>query len=136
MAEKKVVFHVDNIVSIVNPEIVVRVGYPLTKTEALEAVEKEYSDKVHAFMREVGAETDDFGNLGYDPSLYHDLLDSLSSHWLKRHNYGGKERKIYTETDVRLRNRNPWRVLSKRLVKTGTYNSGGGDGPKRLVRRT
>lgn len=124
MSEKRVVYHVDNIVKIINPNVVVRVGYPLTKTQALEVVEKEYNDKIHAFMRNIGAEIDDIG-YDFDPSLYHDLTKALASHWLKKRNYGGKERKLYTERDERLLRRNPWRVLSKRVVKTGTYNSGG-----------
>lgn len=127
MNARKPVYHVDNIVKIINPEIVQRVGYPLTKAEALDAAEKEYSEKIHDFMREVGAEESEpsFGTYpDYDPALYHDLLNALSSHWLKKRNYGGKERKIYTERDERIL-RSTWRVLSKRTVKTGTYNHGG-----------
>lgn len=127
VTKKKQVFHVDNIVKIINPEVVIRVGYPLTKIQALDAAETEYSEKIHAFMRDVGAETDDdaFGGANSDPALYHDLVDALASHWLKRRNYGGKERKIYTEANDHLRHYGPWRVLSKRVVKTGTYNNGG-----------
>lgn len=124
---RKQVYHVDNIVKITTPEIVVRVGYPLTKAQALEVAEKEYSDKIHAFMREVGAEevNASFGEHSeYGPRLYHALVDAMAAYWLKKQNYGGKERKIYTERDERVM-RTTWRVLSKRVVKTGTYNHGG-----------
>lgn len=127
---RRTVYHVEDIVAIINPEIVIRVGYPLTKNDALEAVEKEHGDKVRAFMCEVGAALPDDPFLNspeYDPCLYGDLLNALSSHWLKRKGYGGKERKIYTEADERIKGTS-WRVLSKRMVKTGTYNRGGYSG--------
>lgn len=117
---RRVVYRVDDIVRVVNPEIVVRVGYPLTKQDALN------NDYIHTIMRAVGAEQDESitGGLDYEPSLYHDLLNALSSWWLKQRNYGGKERRIYTERDERLL-QTKWRVLSRRRVKTGTYHPGG-----------
>jgi hypothetical protein len=47
---------------------------------------------------------------------------------LRQKSFGGKERKIYTETNEALRNTKGWRVVSKRTVKTGTYSSGGWGG--------
>lgn len=127
---KKVVYHVDDVVKIINPAVVVRVGYPLTKQDALDAVEKEYAEAAQAFMVTIGAaERDDsyFNSPNYDPRFYGDLLNILASRWLRLKNYGGKERKIYTEVDDRILH-TTWRVLSKRVVKTGTYNHGGYSG--------
>lgn len=127
---KRVVYHVDNIVRIVEPAIVVRVGYPLTKNDALDAAEKEYGEKIRAFMCEVSAALPDdpfFNSPEYDPHLYGDLLNAMSSRWLRVKGYGGKERKIYTEADERIKE-TTWRVLGKRTVKTGTYNRGGYSG--------
>ncbi len=127
---KRIIYHVDNIVRIVQPEIVLRVGYPLTKRNALEAIEKEYNEKILAFMQELGAARPDDPFLNspeYDPRLYGDLQEALASYWLRLKRYGGKERKIYTEHDERLL-QTTWRVLSRRTVKTGIYNHGGYSG--------
>jgi hypothetical protein len=51
--QRKHIYHVDDIVTIVNPEIFVRVGYPLTREMAMEAAAKEYDERIYAFMREV-----------------------------------------------------------------------------------
>lgn len=127
---KRITYHVDDIVRIVNPAIVLRVGYPLTKNDALDAAEKEYGEKIRLLMCEVGAAQPDdtyFNSPEYDPRLYGDLIDAMASRWLRVKGYGGKERKIYTEHDEKLL-QTKWRVLSKRTVKTGTYNRGGYSG--------
>ena len=127
---KQTIFHVGDKVRIVEPLQVVRVGYPLTKTDALDAAEKQYAEKIHTFMRELGLEHDDtaFGGADYDGRLYNDLLDALASRWIRAKGFGGKERKVYTEADERLRNTSGWTVSSKRRVKTGTYCAGGYSG--------
>lgn len=129
-SKKKQVFHVDNIVKIINPEVVIRVGYPLTKHQALEAAEKEYADKIQSFMCSVNAAQPDDPLLNspeYDPRLYGDLVNAMAGYWLRQKGYGGKERKVYTERDERI-TQTTWRVLSKRVVKTGIYNHGGYSG--------
>ena len=126
----RVVYHVDDEVRILNPAIVTRVGYPLTKQDALDAVEKEFAETIRGFMVSVGAaQTDDlyFNSPEYDPLLYGDLLNVMASRWLRVKGYGGKERKIYTEVDEGIQS-TTWRVLSKRNVKTGIYNRGGYSG--------
>jgi hypothetical protein len=127
---KRTVFHVGDKVRVVEPLQVVRVGYPLTITDALNAAEKEYAEKVHVFMRDLGLEHNDdaLGGTDYDGRLYNDLLNALASHWIRSKRFGGKERKIYTEVNERLRNTSGWTVLSKRHVKTGTYCRGGCSG--------
>lgn len=122
---KRTVYHVDDLVRIINPQVVKRVGYPLTKEQAVDAAEKEYNEKIYAFMRDISVSPNEFTVHDADPRLYGDLVDAVSSYWLRLNGYGGKERKIYTETDERIRNTSGWRVLSKRIVKTGTYSNGG-----------
>jgi len=127
----RIVYHVDDLVKVVKPDVVVRVGYPLTKEMALDAAEKEYGDKIRDFMCNVGAaEADDqfFNSPEYDPRLYGDLLNAMASRYLRVKGYGGKERKIYTEVNEQLRATSGWTVISKRRVKTGTYCSGGYSG--------
>lgn len=128
---KRIVYHVGDIVKIVSPAVVTRVGYPLSKQDALDTAEKEYNEKIVAFMREVGAAQPDdplFNSPEYDPCLYGDLLNALAGYWLRQKGYGGKERKIYTEINEQLRNTTGWKVTSKRYVKTGTYCRGGYSG--------
>lgn len=127
MAQKKIVYHVDDIVRIVEPRRFIRVGYPLTKEQALEAAEKEYAKEIQAFMATVNAaQSDDpyFNSPEYDPRLYGDLLNAMATRWLRLKGYGGKERSIHTEMDESLRG-TVWRVVNKRTVKTGIYNNGG-----------
>jgi hypothetical protein len=119
------VYHVGDIVRIVEPLVVVRVGYPLTKIEALDAAEKEYSLKIYDFIANITGQANEFVITETDPRLYHDLVDALASYWLRLKGYGGKERKIYTEVNEELRDTGGWRVFNKRTVKTGTYNAGG-----------
>jgi len=124
---KRIVFHVGDKVRVIEPLQVIRVGYPLTKTDALDAVEKEYGDEIRNFMCSVGAaQADDtfFSSPEYDPRLYGDLLNAMASRYLRVKGYGGKERKVYTEVNERLRATSGWTVISKRHVKTGIYCSG------------
>ncbi len=123
--DKKIVFHIGDLVTIINPEVFIRVGYPLTRNYALEVAQKEYTERVYAFMREVSPEPELFTVHNSDPRLYGDLVDALASYWLRLNNYGGKERRIYTEPMESLRHTKGWRVVSKRIVKTGVYAAGG-----------
>jgi hypothetical protein len=126
---KQTIYHVGDKVRIVEPLQVVRVGYPLTMTDASNAAEEEYADKILPFMRDLGLiQNDHFGGMNFDGRLYNDLLNALASHWIRSKGFGGKERKIYTEVNERLRGTSGWTVLSKRHVKTGTYCSGGYSG--------
>jgi hypothetical protein len=123
---KRTVYHVGDRVQVVEPLVVIRVGYPLTKEDALKAVEKEHAQKVSDFIVSVTGNPVDITTT--DPRLCADLLDALASHWIRSKGFGGKERKIYTEIDERFRNTSGWTVCSKRHVKTGTYCSGGYSG--------
>lgn len=125
---KRTIFHVGDKVRVIEPQRVVRAGYPLTKNMAVEAAVKEYDERIYAFMREVCDTPDQFTVHDVDPRLYNDLVDALASYWIRSKGFGGKERKIYTELDERLRNTSGWTVRSKRHVKTGTYCNGGYSG--------
>jgi hypothetical protein len=123
---KQVVYHVGDKVRVVEPLQVIRVGYPLTKEDALRAVEEEYAQKVADFIVSVTGQP--IGLTNTDPRLCADLMDALASYWIRSKGFGGKERKIYTEVNERLRNTSGWTVISKRHVKTGTYCAGGYSG--------
>jgi hypothetical protein len=127
-ATKRSVFHVGDKVRIVEPLQVVRVGYPLTKEDALGAVEKEYSLRIYDFIASLTEQPSEFVITDADSRLYNDLLEALASHWIRSKEFGGKERKIYTEVNEQLRNMSGWTVTSRRHVKTGTYCRGGYSG--------
>lgn len=122
---KRQVYHTGDIVRIIEPLVVTRVGYPLTKQDALVAVESQYAQRIYDFIASLLNRPTEFVITETDPRLYNDLLDALASYWIRQQGYGGKERKIYTEPDEQLRSTDGWRVLSKRTVKTGTYCAGG-----------
>ena len=96
----RMVYHVDDLVKVVKPDVVIRVGYPLTKEDALKAVEKEYAQRVSDFIVSVTGQPVELTNT--DPRLCADLFDALASYWIRLKGFGGKERKIYTEAGERI----------------------------------
>jgi hypothetical protein len=126
MVAKRMICRVGDKVRIVEPLQIVRVGYPLTKEDALKAVEKEYAQQVSDFIVSVIGKPIELTDT--DPRLCADLFDALASYWIRSKGFGGKERKIYTEANERFRGTSGWTVISKRHVKTGTYCSGGYSG--------
>jgi hypothetical protein len=120
------VYHVGDRVRILEPLQVIRVGYPLTKEDALRAVEKEYAQQVSDFIVSITGKPVKLTNT--DPRLCADLFEALALYWIRSRGFGGKERKIYTEANERFRDTSGWTVRSKRHVKTGTYCNGGYSG--------
>lgn len=104
------IIRVGDKVKILNPEIFIRCGYPLTPPDVYEEVAKLYGEKINAFVRET---------LGFPPKqmptteeeidydFYYDsreartledkILNAFCYYSVKMKGFGGKERKIYTE---------------------------------------
>lgn len=111
------VIRVDDYVKIVTPDFFIRCGYPLTKEIVKETLlTKEKKLKILQLL-EIKTETLDFIE---ENKTYQKILDELAYHILKQNEFGGKERKIYTETLQDLTNKE-YRVISKSVKKTGFY---------------
>jgi hypothetical protein len=129
-------------VTIVNPEIVVRWGYPLCKQIVKDTlISQKQKEALYALLRAFdlprppnqGKELtgDLFG--GWldgliastpDTTAHDKILDVLSYEVLKKKMFGGKERKLYTEHRESLREARG-EVVDKKVVQSGTYKPGG-----------
>lgn len=117
---RKVVYHVGDCVTVIEPRTFVRVGYPLTLESARAHVTGNHGKEVNDFLSRFEPDLD----ITQDYKLFYDVVDAIARHHMRVMRFGGKERSIYTELDESLRNSNGWTVISKRVVKTGTYTPG------------
>jgi len=119
------VYRVGDMVKIVEPQVVFRVGYPLTLEDGMKAAEEKWSAKVNEFMKEIDGGTEALRDIfDYDARLYNDLVHALGSYHLRVVKFGGRQRSIHAETHEELRNTAGWKVIKKRHVKTGTWSPG------------
>jgi len=108
-----------DIVRIVNPEFFDRCGYGLTKEILFNEVNEKYGKDVKELIRKVHEEeTNTDFLLACDT-----ILDSLCYLQLKKMNFGGPERKIFTKIIEGLRGK-LGKVSFIRYVQTGTYVPG------------
>jgi len=124
-------------VRIVNPEVVVRWGYPLCKQIVKDTlITPEQKEAVYALLRAFGVPppapilSDPFDPLNIIPQdtyLYDKVMDLLAYEILKQNQFGGRERKVYSERKESLLNATGY-VVEKKVVQSGTYNHGGGYG--------
>lgn len=115
----------DNI-KIIIPEMVERVGYPLTKKLIVESMTVEQKSKLYRTIAEIfGLKhySGDSNLLFYDTKDDDRLLYAIAGRILKEKGWGGRERKIYTAIDESYRGQ-VYTVYKKKVVKTGKYNHG------------
>jgi len=113
MVERKEVFHIGDRVRIVNPFVFIRCGYPLTKRMAEELITSEQEEAVREMFRKVGFPD-------HTQKNYWKVIDAITSELLRKHKWGGDERKIYTECYPRLYDK-IGTVVGKKIVRTGIY---------------
>jgi hypothetical protein len=141
MSLKPHVYHPHDEVTIVNPVIVTRVGYPLTPDSVYPTVEEALRGdvatlyrKLHDLARGEVSKVSDltpsdtlldrFDTLpDRDPILY-----QLAYRYVRLVGFGGKERSLHTKVSEELRGQKA-RVLSKRNVRTGSYYPPRSTGP-------
>lgn len=136
MSKSKEVFRYHDRVRIINPEVFIRCGYPLTKQMIKDTMTKEQLDAIHTMFHSFGIITDisklppdqiAFGLRTYieriDDKAFSRVRDVIAGCILEQEGWGGKERKIYTERREDLLNATAT-VHDKRVVKTGTHVSG------------
>lgn len=113
----KHVYRIGDRVTIAEPRIFQRVGYPTSHEAAVQHVEPLVREGLAALFEKVGARLDG-GNRDYDRAL-----SAIAHAYLRSVRYGGPERSIHTLLDEERRGREA-AVAGKRCVKTGTYSTG------------
>ena len=129
MSKRKNIIRVGDNVKIVNPEIVIRWGYPLTKQIVKDTIiTQEQKDSIYTMMTKFGyvpvPQLFDGSNTEAD-YIYEKLLDTMAYHLISKHGFGGKDRRLFVENKESLRNKSG-QVIERKVVKTGTYHTGGG----------
>lgn len=132
MKQKKIVYHLGDIVRIIVPQIFLRCGYPWTKEYVKENVfTEEQKQSIKDLMSKFGYPYLDsfFGNdvlssksYGYQNQVYEELADRLAYWVMKDKGFGGRIRSVYTKERLEIKG---WsgRVVSKQVVNSGTYDS-------------
>lgn len=129
--KKKDVIRVGDTVKIINPEVVDRVGYPLTKAMLMEQQTPEQLKAIRDMFRAFGVviypENElDLSRLGmskdYD-RIYERVRYLMAEVSIKKEGWGGKEKKLYTYTLEPIRNKLAT-VVARRTTKTGIYHAG------------
>ncbi len=127
MSKRKNVIRVNDVVKIVNPEFVVRVGYPLSKKMIQSSLTHEQLALVKAIFNQFDISTDALFDSSRPPSegerAYEKVLDILSGVLLAKKLWGGSQRSIHTELIEKHRDIQ-CTVMEKRFVKTGKYQPG------------
>lgn len=126
-----------DLVTVINPEFVIRVGYPMSYRDAFDFVVEHHYDEVEELLRRtvfkpIGAPLTD--RSPYAASLclessrkeklskeLRQIFDGLARIHLQKHRYGGPERTIHTSLDETKRSL-IYEVLAKKVCKTGTYD--------------
>lgn len=129
--KKKDVIRVGDTVKIIKPEVVDRVGYPLTKAMCMEQQTPEQLKAIQDMFRAFGVviypnnelDLSRFGiSKDYD-RIYERVRYLMAEVSIKKEGWGGKEKKIYTYTLEPIRNRRAT-VVARRTIKTGVYHPG------------
>ena len=130
MSKRKDVIRICDRVKIINPQIFLRCGYPLTKQIIKDTViTEEQKDLIEEMFKLFGVHScrqssdiflaTDIKNDRY----YEKVLDVMAEVVLGQKQWGGSDRSIYTENRPDLLNISG-QVISKKIVKTGRYTSG------------
>jgi len=115
----KTVFHIGDIVKIVNPEIFIRVGYPLGLENVREELDK-YDSHITVLMNITDMP---WYNSGAEYKIRAGIKRSLGFGILARRNFGGNERKIYTQKYDFLEINEKMVVTGKKIVRTGVRDT-------------
>lgn len=104
---KRNIIRKDDRVTIVNPEVVIRCGYPLSKKIVIDTIiTPEQKEAVYALLRAFGIvppapiltdPTDPLGIIPQNTATYDKIMDALAYDVLVKRQFGGKERKLFTE---------------------------------------
>jgi len=141
------IIRVGDTVKIINPELFVRCGYPLSRNDCVGMIKKQYEsdiiDLIHcvyqgidfikrdadgkfpdsSFVLKNDVFSDKFRDNACLSSVHREIIDRLAYAKLNSLKFGGNERKILTEKKEEFRNKVA-KVVGIRFVKTGIYDAG------------
>ena len=125
---KKTVFRKNDLVKIINPVLVERVGYPLTIQKVIdECFSKEEEQKIEEFLRFFKCTSERIFEVKPNRTRV-DIIHAIASAKLRQLGWGGKERSLHLHTVESLKDTEVY-ICKKKVVQTGTYfaPSGGYD---------
>ena len=126
MSKRKNIIRVGDYVKIITPNVFERCGYPLTSKIVIDAIiTKEQRDAVAVMLDAFGVKQriPSFSEKLTKATLSEQIMYLMAKQIMRQKGWGGPERSIYHNYVPELLNV-PCRVISKRVVKTGTYNHG------------
>ncbi len=95
------IIRVGDIIKITNPEIIIRIGYPMSIYDAMEKVKEFYHNKIVEFLNKtIYNRTPLFPDIivnGHNSRPYNKIISALAYEYLKSEQFGGKERKIFSK---------------------------------------
>jgi len=116
-------------VKIINPEIFVRYGYPMSKDETINKIDEKYQSDIVKFLTDLnitGIKEKINTNLVFNDGdfirAYEDICKALAYYLMKKKKFGGNTRSIYTETEKRFMGK-IGEVIGIHRVMTGKYVS-------------
>ena len=129
MTKRKDIIRVNDVVKIINPLFVERVGYPLSRQMVKDQMSPEEIAIIKQMFASLKIPTE---HHVYDPKpnfegerAYTRVLDAIASFQLSVKRWGGRERSIHTKHLPDYSERTAL-VVGKRCVKTGSYKSASG----------
>lgn len=123
---KKTIFKIGDRVKILKPEVVVRVGYPLTTYDCLDEVREKYSEAISDLM--IKADMPWYNSDGY--KVVNGIERSLAYGLLMKKKFGGNERSLhksklyYSIVSDDGKDNKIGEIVSKRVVRTGFFENG------------
>ena len=118
------IIRVGDIVQINNPECFVRCGYPLSLDDVCEEIYQLYSDKIERFIDEIVKvdenKTPRFTVTRTTQKPYEKIVRKLAYIRMRNKEFGGNERRIFTERRESLKDAEA-EVIKIKIVKTGDY---------------
>jgi len=129
------IIRVGDTVKIVNPQLFVRCGYPLSIEDMEEEVKELFMGDIDDLVNSMGFDvfTEAPRRIDFDYSrlnkgkVYRKIIRELAYIRLRRKNFGGNERKVFTEPYDEYKDLEA-EVTGIKICKSGTYNQGYGGG--------
>jgi len=128
------IIRVGDMVKVINPQLFIRCGYPMSFKDSVEEVKKEHGDKIRNFMLNIEGITRNNSPLFAKYTLKERITDenktflkivnALAYDHIRRKGFGGRVRQIFTKEDTRWQDEELL-VDNIKFVKTGVYVKGG-----------